>query len=238
MRILNVHMLAILAVTGVMAHTASDASAEEISTAGQGVIQQVEHVRGGGYSYNCPPGYSNRYDGDGTYRNYSSREGLAFLRKCHTSPGHGWCPPSAQMIQRTPVEYQRYYSNQYMGQQGPAGMGAGGAGAGTAYQQIYMPTDTTQLGFYYQTVPTWQPRAGMIPPPPVPSMYHTRDCRSCRGRGCQHCRGQQQYGGPVYYSTGNPGTPQPEMQPEPEEATPVVPPAPASKLNQAAFFQK
>lgn len=222
MRIFNVHMLAILAVSSVMAHSALDASAEET----QGEIQQTaHHVRGGGYAYNCPPGYSDRFDGDGVYRNYSSREGLAFLRKCHTSPGHGWCPPSAQMIQRTNVQYQRYYSNQYMGQPGPSGP--------AYYPQIYMPTDTTQLGFYYQSVPTWQPRAGMIPPPPNPNMYHTRDCRSCKGHGCKHCRhGQhgQYYGQPVYYSSESPATPEPEAAPQ-EEA---VPPAP-SKLNQAAY---
>lgn len=229
MRIFNVQWLAVLAVTGFVAHTASDVSADELTAAKDGGIQQVEHhVRGGGYSYDCPPGNSNRFDGDGTYRNYRSREGRAFLRKCHTSPGHGWCPPSAQMIQRTPVEYQRYYSSQYMGQRGPAG-----GGASASYQQIYMPTDTTQLGFYYQRVPTWQPRQGMLPPAPNPSMYHTRDCRSCRGRGCQHCRGQYS-NGPVYYSTGNPGTPQPEVAPQPEATPPAVPPSP-SKLNQASY---
>ncbi len=29
-----------------------------------------------------------------------------------------------------------------------------------------MPTDTTQLGFYYQTVPQWQPVRGMVPGAP------------------------------------------------------------------------
>lgn len=227
MRILNVHMLAILAVTGVMAHTALTASADEKTTASDGQIQQVgHHVRGGGYEYNCPPGYSNRFDGDGVYRNYNSREGIAFLRKCHTSPGHGWCPPSAQRIQRTPVQYQRYYSNQYMGQPGPAGP--------AYYPQVYMPTDTTQLGFYYQSVPTWQPRAGMLPPPPNPSMYHTRDCSACRGHGCKHCRGGQQFSGPVYYSTGSPVAPEPAVAPQPDEAAPAVPPEP-SRLNQASY---
>ena len=220
MKILSVQSLAMLAVTGVMLQTAI-ASAEENTAAGQ--IQQVEHhVQGGGYSYNCPPGYSNRFDGDGVYRNYTSREGKAFLRKCTHSPGHGWCPPSAQMIQRTPVQYQRYYSNQYMGQPGPTGP--------ANYPQIYMPTDTTQLGFYYQSVPTWQPRAGMIPPPPNPNMYHTRDCRACRGHGCKHCRHGRYSSGPVYYSTSAPVEAQPEAAPQQQEESPAVPPAPASKF--------
>lgn len=225
MRILNVQLLSILAVTGLIASAATDVSADENT----GAAQQVSHKKyGKGYAYDCPPEYSNRYDGGGRYRYYSSREGRAFLRKCHTSPGHGWCPPSARSIERTPVQYQRYYSNQYMGQPGPTGR--------ANYQQIYMPTDTTQLGFYYQSVPTWQPRRGMIPPPPDPSMYHTRDCRSCKGHGCKHCRGRQ-FGGPVYYSTGAPETSEPAVAPKKNDGTPPVPPAPASKLNQAAFYK-
>ncbi len=224
MRILNVQLLSILAVTGFMASAATDVSADEKT----GAAQQVSHKEyGNGYSYDCPPGYSNRYDGGGSYRYYSSREGRAFLRKCHTSPGHGWCPPSARSIERTPVQYQRYYSNQYMGQPGPTGP--------ANYPQIYMPTDTTQLGFYYQSVPTWQPRRGMIPPPPDPSMYHTRDCRSCKGHGCKHCRGHQ-FGGPVYYSTEAPETSEPVVVPKKNDGTQPVPPAP-SKLNQAAFYK-
>ncbi len=35
-----------------------------------------------------------------------------------------------------------------------------------------MPTDTTQLGYYYQKVPTWVPVPGMIPPPPQPEEWH------------------------------------------------------------------
>jgi len=37
---------------------------------------------------------------------------------------------------------------------------------------VYMPTDTTQLGFYYQQVPDWRPVAGMVPAAPNPSEWH------------------------------------------------------------------
>ena len=37
---------------------------------------------------------------------------------------------------------------------------------------VYMPTDTTQLGFYYQQVPYWQPVAGMVPVAPNPNDWH------------------------------------------------------------------
>lgn len=35
-----------------------------------------------------------------------------------------------------------------------------------------MPTDTTQLGYYYQKVPTWAPVPGRIPPAPQPGEWH------------------------------------------------------------------
>ncbi len=225
MRILNIQLLAVLAVTGFVAGPVSNASADEITPASQTNVKQVGHKHYGSGETYCPPGSSGRYDGGGTYRYYGSREGWALLRKGYHGHGQGWVPPSAQMIQRTPVQYQRYYSNQWMGQPGPTGA--------ANYQQIYMPTDTTQLGFYYQSVPTWQPRAGMIPPAPDPSMYHTRDYSSIRGRGYKHCRGYHS-GAPVYYSTGNPGTPTPEAAPKTQNASPAVPPAP-SKLNQASY---
>src|SRR5690606_14167039 len=38
-----------------------------------------------------------------------------------------------------------------------------------------MPTDTTQLGYYYQRAPQWMPTPGMIPPPPWPSNYTARE---------------------------------------------------------------
>ena len=37
---------------------------------------------------------------------------------------------------------------------------------------VYMPTDTTQLGYYYQHAPTWHAYSGMIPPVPRPSDWH------------------------------------------------------------------
>jgi len=39
-------------------------------------------------------------------------------------------------------------------------------------QHVYMPTDTTQLGVYYQQVPRWLPAPGMIPGAPNPTDWH------------------------------------------------------------------
>ncbi|MEM7810717.1 MAG: hypothetical protein AAF532_04490 [Planctomycetota bacterium] len=46
---------------------------------------------------------------------------------------------------------------------------------------VAVPTDTTQLGYYYQRVPAWRPMPGMIPPPPNPDLIHDRNCRGTAG---------------------------------------------------------
>ena len=49
---------------------------------------------------------------------------------------------------------------------------------------IYMPTDTTQLGYYYHRVPTWMPNPSMIPRYPDPTRFHRFDRRVSRNCGC------------------------------------------------------
>jgi len=70
-------------------------------------------------------------------------------------------------IYRTPVSYNKGFPDAWTGN--------AANGQQYAYQAptVYMPTDTTQLGYYYQAVPYWQPRPGAIPPPPIPSQWHT-----------------------------------------------------------------
>src|SRR5690606_23416652 len=82
---------------------------------------------------------------------------------CTYPPDHGWAPPAHRPIWPTPALYSRMFA------------GAGGAAVDPNYRHpmVYMPTDTTQLGFYYQQVPYWQPRPGMIPPVPHPDEWHT-----------------------------------------------------------------
>jgi hypothetical protein len=58
---------------------------------------------------------------------------------------------------------------------------------------VAVPTDTTQLGYYYNQVPTWQPKPNMIPGIPNPDSWHIRRCGNHDGRGncpanCQHCQ--------------------------------------------------
>ena len=61
-------------------------------------------------------------------------------------------------IYHLPVHYQRFWPTHWYGQPG--------AVYSPIFPMVYMPTDTTQLGFYYQRVPYWQPRPGLLPPAP------------------------------------------------------------------------
>ncbi|TWT58793.1 hypothetical protein KOR42_21790 [Thalassoglobus neptunius] len=95
---------------------------------------------------------------------------------CTHSPSHGFRPPTKQPYSAMPVSYQHNY---------PACWNGGVASGYRAHRPaVYMPTDTTQLGYYYQRVPFWTPRPGMIPPPMQPAEWH-------------------QYGNPRGYAHGN-----------------------------------
>ncbi len=109
---------------------------------------------GEAYYDNCPP-YGQGYG-------YGSRNGN-YVRT--------FSPPVKRPIYRAGVAYNKMWPDQWTGQT---------ANRATNYQYptVYMPTDTTQLGYYYQHVPYWQPREGMVPPPPVPSQWHTTIAQS------------------------------------------------------------
>ncbi len=83
-------------------------------------------------------------------------------------PDSGWTPPV-----RLPVNYDAAWYAAYHPQ---AFYGNPGGGFVANYPTVYQPTDTTQLGYYYHNVPTWQSRPGMIPSTPRPSDYHARMC--------------------------------------------------------------
>lgn len=77
----------------------------------------------------------------------------------HYGP-RGWVgPPVTYSIGRMPNTYNYYWNTRL------AGVPSGG---GLQYPMVYQPTDTTQLGFYYQAVPRWQYRPEMLPPAPAP----------------------------------------------------------------------
>ena len=78
-----------------------------------------------------------------------------------------WMRPIRRPLYRVPVQYARYWPSSYY---------TGGYSPLAKYAQplpmVYQPTDTTQLGFYHQRVPTWQPRPNAIPGPPWPPAWH------------------------------------------------------------------
>lgn len=122
---------------------------------------------------------------------------------CTHSSDHGWVRPQKHALHRIPVQYQRYWPNKWYGQPG-----YGPGKNARRYPTVYMPTDTTQLGYYYQTVPQWRPNPSMLPPAPRPSQWHVRG----RGQGAV-------YSQPVM------------ITPTPQQA-PTVPPKPT--LNKSA----
>ena len=105
----------------------------------------------------------------------------ALGRFCATKayPDSGWAPPARVPVNRDRIWYGSYYPQAFYG--------SPGGGFVANYPQVYQPTDTTQLGYSYANVPTWQHRPGMIPSAPVPSQYHSR---VCPGGSAAHCNCQ------------------------------------------------
>ncbi len=92
---------------------------------------------------------------------------------CTLPPDAGWAPPGKVTMWRRPVAYNKFFPDAWTGNPAmPVVPGMPSA------QQVYMPTDTTQLGFYYQQVPRWLPAPGMIPAAPNPNDWHQPLCNN------------------------------------------------------------
>jgi len=126
-------------------------------------------------------------------------------------PGTVWLP-NVHPVQRTPVVYQRYWPRKWYGMPG-----GGIAADAPRAPVVYMPTDTTQMGFYYQRAPRWQPRPGMLPPPPNPWSMH------------QYTRPPN---GAVHFAPASPASPR-SVPPSPEQKK-VSPPVPKQDLDKSA----
>jgi len=173
---------------------------------------------------------------------------------CTHSPDHGWAPPGKM---HTPhpqmVAYRKSFPDSWTGQPG-----AGVAG-GQRPVQIYMPTDTTQLGYYYQAVPRWHATRGMVPGVPDPRQWHRDMCQGKGTAGCKTCQngqaavnqGEQIVGeqiinekvieGPVNNAPPQQVDPQPQLvdpQPQPVEPQPQVAPPPPAAAPPAAPLEK
>ncbi len=73
-----------------------------------------------------------------------------------------WIRPVTSPVLRYTNEYQRYWSDAWMGHPAPIGEIA------PVYPMVYQPTDTAQLGFYHKHVPSWHSRPDMLPRFPRP----------------------------------------------------------------------
>ncbi len=83
---------------------------------------------------------------------------------CKHSPDYGYSPPAKYPLHRRGVEYTSYFPAQWYG--------AGADYSRSQAPMVYQPTDTTQLGFYYQHVPFWQPQPNRVPERPIPAQWH------------------------------------------------------------------
>ena len=113
----------------------------------------------GGYGGDCPTGHCPN-------GHCQTGHGYGCFQEtyCKKSPDYGYSPPAKYPLHRRGVQYNAYFPNQWYGL--PGGGLAGG------YPMVYQPTDTTQLGFTYQHVPSWQPNPNMLPQRPVPAQWH------------------------------------------------------------------
>jgi len=168
---------------------------------------------GGGYGADC-------YGGD-CYGG-KHKHGCFSERYCKNSPDHGFSVPGKWPIHRRGVQYTSYY---------PQTWGGGGvAGAAVpAYPMVYMPTDTTQLGFYYQHVPFWQPQPNPLPRRPIPAQWHhyapTVSASDWGGGFGYGTDGVVVDGTVIQQGTPTPIN-QPAAQPAPQQAQPAVPQPP------------
>ncbi|MFQ5731216.1 MAG: hypothetical protein ACE5KM_04580 [Planctomycetaceae bacterium] len=116
--------------------------------------------------------------------------------------------PEIHPIQRDPVVYQRYWPQRWYGDP-RRGIPADAPRA----PMVFTPTDTTQLGYYYQRAPQWQPAPWMLPRAPGPWVHQFRRCRHHGSH-----RFWSTSGGNIFQSAPTPV--------QPDEPQPAVPPGP------------
>ena len=130
-------------------------------------------------------GYNSGYTTGGFSDGYMQYGGTV------NGPNVYYHPLPTYPVERLPVQYLRYHPTQWYGLPGSM--------LPQVAPQVYMPTDTTQQGFYYQRVPTWQPVPGMFPPAPNPAMYNTYIPGGAIGM--PYSTGQSTYDGASYSSS-------------------------------------
>lgn len=198
----------------------------KISDSRHGLIKTVSKGE-----YHAPPamyGQSSTYDFDPSAKYYGGMghgHGKFKEHYCTHSPDHGYSIPGKWPIHRRGVEYQQLFPNAYYSVYG-------GAPGAVAAPQVYTPTDTTQLGYYYQHVPFWQPQPNPLPPRPIPAQWHHYAPAVYASQyGEVYSRGGVVEGEVIYESAPaatTPATTAPSLQPVPDAvpAPQAVPPEP------------
>ncbi|HBN76464.1 MAG TPA: hypothetical protein DD473_11720 [Planctomycetaceae bacterium] len=125
-----------------------------------------------GHCPHCRGGRGNRgvHAGHGHNGVYGGRNGVG-----RQYPGANWCAPSKVTLQRERIQYQKWYPNYW------SGYGPGPAPAPPYYPMVYTPTDTAQMGYYYQHAPSWTAQPWRTPGPAHPGVWHNRYCGRCQG---------------------------------------------------------
>lgn len=150
---------------------------------------------------------------------------------CHhgSASGHSWVrPPATWPLARTSNMYPYYWSPRL------AGVAPVAPPGGMQFPMVYQPTDTTQMGYYYRSVPRWDYRPEMLPPAPAPNW--PLGMNSVYGAGWV----SNGWGAPVYAPATAPAVNAP-VTPVPGQAPVVAPPPPAEpQVNvpepEATFF--
>lgn len=132
------------------------------------------------------------------------------------APDYGWSPPAKVPVRRSNVTYGHHAGHHHGDKQGQHQFTSPAPIVGT-------PTDTTQLGYYYQHVPTWQHK-NILPVPPHPRHWHTRPCQPDRNMTYVRWVRLRNTWVPLHHIPQvKAGTPTPA---EPEKADPAIPAPP------------
>jgi hypothetical protein len=172
-----------------------------------------------GYYTDCPDCDDDCDDGKHCRLKHCFRE-----HYCKHSPDHGYVTPGKVPIYRYGVQYNQYFPNGWYGT-------ANGGITGPVFPMIYQPTDTTQLGYYYQHAPFWMPNQHALPPRPIPAQWHRR---IPAGHEPWNAGGWGYGYGNAYCPPGSGWVETTNASPTPIQAQPApakIPPADASAVN-------
>jgi len=146
---------------------------------------------------------------------------------CYFNPTRGFQPYAAAPVYRDAVVYYRYWPDKWYGD--PS------FNLRPMFPQVYMPTDTTQQGFYYARVPQWMPNPNMYPPKPRPEDWHRHVIYAGAGGGsCGPVAGVAVGAGAVTTSPVGGPAPGPSGDPGQSKSWQTVPSAPYSPPPAAA----